>query len=393
MGRGRARGADGAWTWGALRSGVSARGGRSGRGRGARGSSYGHDDRLQGVAKSDRFLKTKREGFSGARGKGKGKGKMRHRDNETNGISVGPVVRQVESEQIQRHCEVRKAHAMAVTCMAMTAQGVYTGSRDKSLKRWKPVKNDNGAFALQAELTVPLPEACTSLLFNGGWLFCGLYDGTIQAFAQDGAEKTLQGHRRSVQTMLVHHNVLITGAVDREVKLWQMDAATSSFNCTHTLKESIPGPVSKLHVLGNNLFVGGMDGLAVVNLETLTVSNILPPQKPVADMLEFQGHIIVAYSEGSLRIFDADGKLKNETKPLVAGPLLSLAGLESGPRVLCGHAKGHVSTITLPTFEYRTNFQALDACKVESILCAGHDGIFLLGAQDGTLQLWQRVGP
>ena len=48
-----------------------------------------------------------------------------------------------------------------------------------------------------------------------------------------------------------------------------------------------------------------------------------------------------------LRIFDAEGNLKTESKALDAGPILKLAGLDSGPRVLCGHAHGQVSTIQL----------------------------------------------
>ena len=79
------------------------------------------------------------------------------------------------------------------------------------------------------------------------------------------------------------------------------------------------------------------------------VAKLLPPTKAVADMLEFQGHVIVArtpamllamlsqqllqllpenrpeaYSEGQLRIFDAEGTLKSETS-LDAGPILKLA--------------------------------------------------------------------
>merc|ERR1712107_199533 len=86
------------------------------------------------------------------------------------------------------------------------------------------------------------------------------------------------------------------------------------------------------------------------------------------------------------------GTMKSEMKTLECGPILCLAGLESGPRVLCGHAHGQVSSIILPDFLLKTDFQALQGShKVESLMCAGHDGIFLVGGQDGSLQLWQRV--
>ena len=30
--------------------------------------------------------------------------------------------------------------------------------------------------------------------------------------------------------------------------------------------------------------------------------------------------------------------------------------------------------------------------QVQTLCCAGHDGIYVLGAENGTLQLWQRDG-
>lgn len=298
----------------------------------------------------------------------------------------------VEEEAMGRHCEVGGAHTAAIAAITMTEHGVYTASLDKSLKRWKPVMRDGGRMELIAEMTVPLPESCFALVFSDGWLFCGLWDGSVRAYAQDGTNVTLKGHTRRVTALIVHQNVLISGSADREVRLWQMNPSTKSFSCTHTISDSMPGAIHRLHVLGGHLFIGGMSGLAMLNLASLTVTKILPPTKSVADFLEFQGHLVVAYSDGGLRIFDAEGTLKTDRQPLAAGPILALGGLESGPRVLVGHARGQVSTIMLPSFEFKTQFQALEENRVESIRCAGHDGIFLLGSQNGTLQLWQRFG-
>lgn len=399
-GRGWGRGgSDGAWTWNA----VGGRGGRTGRatgrggGWGGRGSSgyYGHDDRdRRHVLKSDHTLKPRQTtplAQPWARGRGKGKGRGRGRGPERPVPVRAPVTR-VDEEGLGLHCEVRGAHSGGILAMTMTEQGIYTASMDKSLKRWKPVRKGDGRFELVAELTIPLPESCFCLLFSGGWLFCGLWDGKVRAFSQDGTEATLSGHNRRVTALLIHQGVLVSGSADREVRLWQMDQASKVFTCSHTIADSMPGAISRLHVLGDHLFVGGVSGLAMCNLTSLKVTKLLPPTRAVADFLEFQGHLIVAYSDGGLRIFDAEGTLKSEMKPLEAGPILSLAGLESGPRVLCGHSRGQVSTILLPSFEYKTHFQALAGHRVESIFCAGHDGIFLLGSQDGTLQLWQRIG-
>merc|ERR1719468_692420 len=97
------------------------------------------------------------------------------------------------------------------------------GSRDRSLKRWKPAKDANGRFQLCAEVMIPLLDSCFSLLSNSGWLFCGLWTGQIQAFSQDGAETQLKGHTKRVTSMVIHQSVLISASADREVRLWQMD--------------------------------------------------------------------------------------------------------------------------------------------------------------------------
>lgn len=73
-----------------------------------------------------------------------------------------------------------------------------------------------------------------------------------------------------------------------------------------------------------------------------------------------------------------------------AGPVTCISGLESGPRILCGHAKGQVTSVTLPMFQMKTYWQAFDRTKINCMACAGHDGIFIMGAENGSVQLWQR---
>merc|ERR1712130_848418 len=96
------------------------------------------------------------------------------------------------------------------------------------------------------------------------------------------------------------------------------------------------------------------------NLSSLKVTKLLPPVKPVSKFLEFQGHIIAAYADGTLRVFDGDGNQKSEVPALAAGPIASIGGLEAGPRFLCGHLHGQVSSIVLPDFVFKTQFQAFN---------------------------------
>jgi hypothetical protein len=106
---------------------------------------------------------------------------------------------------------VLKAHANTVAAIAMTEQGIYTASHDNFLKRWKPQQDASGRFQMVNDLQVDLGEACFSMYCAGGWIFCGLFDGTVKAFSQDGANSVLRGHAKRVTSIIQHQGVLITG--------------------------------------------------------------------------------------------------------------------------------------------------------------------------------------
>lgn len=303
------------------------------------------------------------------------------------------VVDRVDADCLLRHCEVPKAHAGSITAIVSTPQGIYSASQDNTLKRWKPAPGPGGRYSLTPELEVNLEESCFSLLHQDTWIFCGLWNGNIRAFSQDGTDIQLQGHTKAVRAMLIHEGILITGGQDETIRLWSFDAASKRFNPTHTIKDGLPGEVRKLKVMGGALVIGGSNGVAMCNLQTLTVAKILPPIKFVADFLEYEGHLIVAYNDGSMRVFDAEGNLKKENQPTAAGQILSMGGLESGPRVVCTHNHGKMSIVDLPSFEPRLHWQAFEGGRVESVMCAGHDGLFMVGHQHGNLQLWQRAAP
>lgn len=286
--------------------------------------------------------------------------------------------------------EVKGAHGDAIMAVVMTEDAVYTGSRDKLLKRWRPQRDAQGRFQLQTDLEVSLGETCWCLLSVGEWLLCGLGNGQVRGYSKSGLERSMTGHTKRVNCLLMHQHVLLSGAGDGVVRCWQMDLATQTFSCTHSISEGLSGSITCLAVLNECLWVGGTSGVALVELASLTVKLQLEPKKFVAGLLQFAGHMIVAYADGAVCIFDANGNRTHSQQPPPAGPVLSIVGLESGPRVLCGHAKGQVSSIELPLFKLRTYWQAIDRCKVCSIACAGHDGIFIVGAENGTVQLWQR---
>eukprot|EP00913_Durusdinium_trenchii_P003040 g2810.t2 len=232
---------------------------------------------------------------------------------------------EVREDGMFRHSEITGAHKDAVMSVVMAADCIYTASRDKTLKRWKVNVGASGKFELQPELEVPLGEVCWCLISAGDWLFCGLGDGNIKGFMKSGQQTVLSGHQKRVSCLMTHQHVLFR----------RFDATTSwdfGSEGTHGISEGISGSVTALAVLGEGLWVGGSSGLALVELATLKVVKQLNPRKFVAGLLQFEGHMIVVYADGSICIFDGLGGLKHQQPALPAGPVLCIA-----PRQRLGH--------------------------------------------------------
>lgn len=343
----------------------------------------------QGAAKprhlSRQDLTSARRRDAKDRRKGLGVGSGNH------GAPLGRPVEEARDDGFIRHQEIVRAHSDAIMAIVMADDAIYTSSRDKLLKRWRAGRNPStNRFELTVDLEVNLGDLCWSMVMAGEWIFCGLGDGTIKGYSKTGGQAVLKAHTKRVNCLRVQEAVLISGGSDGSVRLWQADASGQNFSCTNTITEGLSSGVACLSVLAGHLWVGGTSGVAVVELTSLRVVSQIQPKKFVAGFQEFQGHMIVAYADGQVCIFDAAGEKKHDQVAMDTGPILSVAGLESGPRFLLGHAKGQVSSMILPAFTLKTCWQALEKCKVSSMCCTGQDGIFLLGAENGNLQVWQR---
>ncbi|CAJ1348765.1 unnamed protein product [Effrenium voratum] len=232
------------------------------------------------------------------RPKDKSKGQSRNKISQTRRRNAGraagalpvEVETQIREDGMFRHSEIKSAHKDAVMSVVMAADCIYTASRDKTLKRWK-VCTTAGAFELKPELEVPLGEVCWCLISAGDWLFCGLGDGNIKGFMKNGQEAVLRGHAKRVSSLITHQHVLLSGASDGSVRCWQLNAHTSTFECTHSISEGISGSVTSLAVLGEGLWVGGTSGVALVELASLRVVKQLEPRKYVSGLLQFEGHM------------------------------------------------------------------------------------------------------
>jgi len=369
------------------------------------------------VKKSDHLLKPSSRGRGrgtgergrGIKGKGKGKGSRgtfvkrpdgdrlykppgaRRRDGEEEVVVSRQTVDRVDAERMLRHCEI-PAHTAPITAITMSEQGIWTVSQDQKLKRWKPTPGPDGKFNLLMEMEFPLSDAIYSMIYADGWCLCGLWSGEIKAFCTDGSQTVLQGHSKRVTALLIHKGIVISASMDQQVILWKFDPASKQFQCLNKLKDDMPGAIFNLAVLGENLlFIGGMNGVAIMDLLSLRVAKSLHPAKSVTGLMVYEGHVIASYQDGTMKIFDGEGNSKMETPVLQGGPIHCIAGLVPGPLVLVGHNRGQVSTIQLPSFQFANQFQAFQNNAVECVFNTNHDGLFVLGSKSGALQLWQKL--
>jgi WD40 repeat protein len=327
-----------------------------------------------------------------------GKGQKKLSKSQKKAIKAGVLPQEEVKEYVRedgflRHQEIPLAHKEAILCICMAGDSLYTGGRDKMLKRWKPARNPaSGRFEVTSDLEMKLADQCSCIVYVGDWIFCGLANGTIKGYNKAGPETELLGHSKSVKVILVHQNILISGGTDGTVRCWLPEG--TAFNCNNTITEGIPGAVQAMCVIGEHLWIGGASGIVVMELSSLRVLQAFGPKKFVAGLLPYEGHLVVLYADGCIRIFEAAGGAEKPCNfaeaPLPAGPSACLAGLEIGPRLLVGHGKGQVSSITLPMFQLKKYWQTFQRCKVQCMTAAGADGIFLIGAENGTLQIWQR---
>ena len=81
-----------------------------------------------------------------------------------------------------------------------TGGSQFEGVPFKVLSLASEVEPSLNQFGLNS-LKVKLKDSATALLFSGGWLFVGLWDGQVQAFAQSGEELLLTGHRKRARAL------------------------------------------------------------------------------------------------------------------------------------------------------------------------------------------------
>merc|ERR1719247_1930069 len=98
----------------------------------------------------------------------------------------------------------------------------------------------------------------------------------------------MAGHRRSVNSLLYHSNVLISGSNDSTVRLWTPNPQAGRFECTGQPLQNPSGPVSSMSIVNGGLWVGAQNGITCFDLNTLQPKGTIPSMAPVSRILELQ---------------------------------------------------------------------------------------------------------
>mmetsp|Transcript_177312 Transcript_177312/g.568511 ORF Transcript_177312/g.568511 Transcript_177312/m.568511 type:complete len:409 (+) Transcript_177312:147-1373(+) len=289
-------------------------------------------------------------------------------------------------------------HADGVNCLAMVDDRVYSGGRDGNLFIWRGVQMPGGGFELVQDCPpIALQQSVTSLYYDAAakWLFCGLWNGEIQAYCKDPVvEDRLQGHRRSVSGITVHSGVVVSGSNDGTIRLWTRPTPQSRWQCHGQPLNNPSGAVTAVKVLGDALWVAAQNGITCFDLNTLQPKGTIPSNHQTTALVECQGFMLATFRNGDIKIFDATGNqtfllpsrgehTSNMTVELMMHPL------ENKPMILCGQQYGYVTAYDLPDFRPRGSWVCKQNSDNKAILDVKFGGLFITAGVHGDITVWQ----
>jgi len=288
-------------------------------------------------------------------------------------------------------------HASAVQCMAMVDDRVYSGGRDNQLFVWRGDRQPGQEFQLVQEAPITCSSGVVSILYDAPskWLFLGLWRGGIQAYCKEPVlDCKLEGHGRGVSSFAFHSNVLVSGALDATVRLWTPNPQAGRFEACGQPLTNPTGPVNSMRVFNGSLWVGADEGITCFDLSTLQAKGTIPSPVGVKEMLELEGHMLVAYKNGEVRIYDGNGgqihlhppqgeHTSNTAVEMMMHPF------ENKPMLLCGQEFGYTTVYDLPDFRPRGTFVAKNQSHITSIVDVKADGMFLTSGFHGDIMMWQ----
>ncbi|KAI9492779.1 WD40-repeat-containing domain protein [Zychaea mexicana] len=196
-----------------------------------------------------------------------------------------------------------KGHKGPVSCIALShdKQNVWTGSWDKTIKKWD-AKTGECLATLQGHT-----DFVKSLLVVGEHIYSGSSDTTIRQWHMDTLEcvTTLKKHSRAIECLAADSKFLYAGSSDRLVTKW--DRATHE--CVATFDEHDTS-VYCVRVWDDEMWTASADKtVRRWNTETGAVDTVLTHPDRVKSLVILGPYVITGSSDDAIRVWDiASGK-------------------------------------------------------------------------------------
>mmetsp|Transcript_102724 Transcript_102724/g.257556 ORF Transcript_102724/g.257556 Transcript_102724/m.257556 type:complete len:408 (-) Transcript_102724:31-1254(-) len=314
---------------------------------------------------------------------------------------TGPMLGKGSELQRVYNMPQHMGHNDGINCVCAVDDRVYTGGRDNNLFVWRGTPTPGGGFELAQDSVIDLGQSVTSLFYDAAsrWLFCGLWNGDIQAFCKDPVvEDRLVGHRRSVASIVVHSSVVVSGSNDGTVRLWTRPSPQARWQAHGQPINNPSGAVAAVRIIGDGLWVGAQNGITCFDLNSLQPRGTIPANFPVTGLVECQGYMLATFRNGDIKIYDGAG---NQTFHLPSrGEHTSNVSVEcmmhpiaNKPMILCGQQYGYVTAYDLPDFRPRGSFVCRNNSDVKAILDVKVGGMFMTAGAHGDIMVWQWGAP
>lgn len=251
-------------------------------------------------------------------------------------------------------------HAGPVTCLLSHQNVLYSGSIDKTVRRWD-ARRSTLLNTLEGHT-----GAVWCLAAAERSVFSASEDTTIRRWdARTGdALNVLEGHKMSVNCLVAMGTNVYSGSEDRQLRVWSAKTGTVLISHQHT------SPVTCISVVDNSVFVGGKDP----NIKRWSVET---------------GQLQATLSGGHLprRRVQVYGM---PVVPQSADEELSILCLYSTPGYLFSGCKdGSIGKWDLSRNELVMKLGGLDEHELGVTCFLSQADLLLSGSADGTVRLWE----
>lgn len=283
-----------------------------------------------------------------------------------------------------------EGHTKAVTGIALPSGSnkLYCSSKDKSLRVWDCNSGQCGAV-------LDFDDECGTLVNEGPWIFAGLRDMIKAWNLNTQHELIIRGSGGQVNAITMFEDILFAGMEDGTVLSWKCTSETS-FSGAPTSLEGHTKSVLSLIVGAKRLFSGSADHtIRVWDTESLECVHVLNGHTgDVTAVLCWDHYLLSGSLDKKIKIWAAteSGNIEEVYEHDVDDGVVAFCGMhdaEGKPILLCSCKDNSVCLYDLPSFVERG--RVFSRMEVEAIQI-GCEGLFFTGDAAGLVSVWKLNG-